>query len=78
MTGSPRRIMLSLSTSLLLMLAAFPLLSIGSTNDQDWLMWLGLLLVTLGGLIPLLRRFISREPPGERDNIGMHEDARVS
>lgn len=70
---------LSLSTSLLLMLAAFPLLSIGSTDGPAWLMWLGLILLALGGIIPLLRRFMNRnEPPGKPDSAGMHEDVRVS
>lgn len=70
---------LSLSTSLVLMLAAFPILSIGSMNGSTWQMLLGLILLALGGMIPLIRRFVNRkEPPGEPDHAGMPEDVRVS
>lgn len=70
---------LSLTTSLVLMLSAYPILSIGSMNGSTWQMLLGLILLSLGGLIPLIRRHVNRkQPPGEPDHAGMPEDVRVS
>lgn len=40
-----------LSLSFLLLVAAFPLISIGMTTGPDLLWWLGLLSLTCGGLI---------------------------
>lgn len=70
---------LSLATSLVLMLASFPLISIGSTDGPEFLMWLGLALLALGGLIPLARRYAKRkQPPEPPSRAGMPEDVRVS
>lgn len=69
----------ALSISLLLLLAAFPLISIGTTQGPPWLWWLGLACLGVGGLIPPVRRFIARRPaPRRRTRIGMPEDERVS
>lgn len=47
-----------LSTSFILLVAAFPLISIGTTTGPNWLWWLGLIALTIGGLIPPLQRIL--------------------
>ncbi len=49
--------------SLLLMLAAFPLISIGTTNGRPIIWWLGLASLALGALIPPVMRFVPQEEP---------------
>lgn len=51
----------NLSASLVLLLAAFPLISIGTTSGPPVLWWLGLGALGIGGLMPPVRRFLSRE-----------------
>ena len=50
--------------SLLLMLAAFPLISVGTSGDQAVLWWLGLASLTIGALIPPVMRYL---PKGENN-----------
>lgn len=47
-----------LSISFILLLAAFPLVSIGMTTGPRFLWWLGLIALTIGGLIPPLQRIL--------------------
>ena len=47
--------------SLLLMLAAFPLVSVGTTGDRPIVWWLGLASLALGALIPPVMRFVPQE-----------------
>lgn len=69
----------SLSLSMALLLAAFPLISIGTTQGPPILWWLGLLAIAVGGAIPPVRRFIVRSrEPRRPTRIGMPEDERVS
>lgn len=68
----------ALSLSMLLLLAAFPLISIGTTQGPSLLWWLGVGALVLGGLIPPAARFLvpsQPEPPATR--AGMAEDDRV-
>ena len=55
------------NVSLVLMLAAFPLISVGATSGPDLLWWLGGVSLTLGALIPAALRFVPEpkkdEPP---------------
>ncbi|NYT60846.1 hypothetical protein H0A66_00700 [Alcaligenaceae bacterium] len=51
-----------LSVSLVLMMAAFPLISIGTTTEHRLLWWSGLLALTCGGLIPPLQRLLLGPP----------------
>lgn len=70
---------ISLTTSLVLMLAAFPLISFGTTDGPPVLMGLGMASLAIGGLIPLVRRYARRkQPPEPPDGAGMSEDVRVS
>jgi hypothetical protein len=68
----------SLSLSMALMLAAFPLVSIGTTQGSPFVWWLGLLALGVGGLIPPVWRFLAApqpEPPPTR--ASMADDERV-
>ena len=49
------------NVSLVLMLAAFPLISIGTTGDQPTVWWLGLASLALGALIPPAMRYLPEE-----------------
>ncbi len=51
-----------LSVSFVLLLAAVPLVSIGTSRGLPALWWLGLGALAVGGLIPPVRRFFNREP----------------
>jgi hypothetical protein len=69
----------ALSLSMVLLLAAYPLISLGTTQDRPFLWCLGLIALVVGGLIPPARRFLAApqpEPPPTR--AGMAEDDRVS
>lgn len=69
----------ALSVSLVLLLAAFPLISIGTTSGPPLLWWLGLAALGIGGLIPPVRRFVVRQqPPRRPSRVGLPEDDRVS
>lgn len=52
-----------LSVSLVLLVAAFPLISIGTTTGPRPLWWLGLFALGCGGLIPPLQRLLLGPPP---------------
>lgn len=67
----------ALSISLLLLLAAFPLISFGATYGPPIVWLLGLVLLLAGGLIPPVRRFLpSREPEAPPTRAGLAEDER--
>ncbi|HRO88191.1 MAG TPA: hypothetical protein PLH21_09220 [Chiayiivirga sp.] len=69
----------ALSLSMLLMLAAFPLISLGTVQGPPLLWKLGLLALGVGGLIPPLGRFIgARKPEPPPTRAGLAEDERVS
>ncbi|HEY0872863.1 MAG TPA: hypothetical protein VGD94_05275 [Vicinamibacterales bacterium] len=68
-----------LSLSMVLLLAAFPLISLGTTRDSPLLWWLGLIALAVGGLIPPARRFLAaREPEPPPTRAGLCDDCRVS
>lgn len=52
-----------LSVSLVLLVVAFPLVSIGMSRGPAALWWLGLLALGCGGLIPPLQRILLGPPP---------------
>lgn len=69
----------ALSISLVLLLAAFPLISVGTTTGPPLLWWLGLAALGLGGLIPPVRRLITQSQPlPGPTGVGLPEDERVS
>jgi hypothetical protein len=68
-----------LSLSMALLLAAFPLISIGTTRGSTPLWGLGLIALAAGGLIPPVGRFLAaREPEPPPTGAGMCDDCRVS
>lgn len=69
----------TLSISLVLLLAAFPLISHGATSGPPALWWLGLAALAIGGLLPPLRRFtIRKQSLPAPTKVGLPEDDRVS
>lgn len=71
--------MIALSLSLVLMLAAFPLISMGTTDGPAALWWLGLAMLVLGGLIPPIARFVlARLQDDTPTRVGLQEDERIS
>ncbi|HEX2887780.1 hypothetical protein [Vineibacter terrae] len=54
-----------LGTSLVLLVCALPLISIGTTSGPPVLWWIGLAALCVGGLIPPVQRvfFPPRQPP---------------
>jgi hypothetical protein len=57
-------------TSLVLFLVAFPLLSVGTATETVVVWVIGLGLVTLGGVIPPLLRYVSLGEDGEDGEEG--------
>ncbi|MFL1404469.1 hypothetical protein ACJO2E_03860 [Marinobacter sp. M1N3S26] len=53
-----------LSLSFLLLLASFPLISIGTTEGPAFLWWLGLVVLLVGAMIPPAQRLFF--PPKEK------------
>lgn len=51
-----------LSVSLILLVVAFPLISIGTTRGPDALWWMGLAALVCGGLIPPVQRLLLGPP----------------
>jgi hypothetical protein len=69
----------TLAVSMALMLAAFPLISIGTMRGPDLLWWLGLGALFLGGLVPPAGRFVAaRQPEPPPTRAGLADDDRVS
>lgn len=69
----------TLSLSLVLLLIAFPLISIGTTSGPPFLWWLGLAALVVGGVLPPLRRVFAPAPPlPDPTKVGLPEDDRVS
>lgn len=69
----------TLGLSLVFLLAAFPLISIGTTSGPPFLWWAGLAALTIGGILPPLRRvFPQPDPPPAPTKVGLPEDDRVS
>lgn len=63
--------------SLLLLFAAFPLISIGTTGGNSLVWWLGLISLIVGGLVPVLTRYMDHSRDTIRD-VGMEFDDRTS
>lgn len=70
--------LIALSLSLVLLLAAFPLISYGTTQGPAFLWWLGLLALAAGGAIPPVARFLMARLATPPSPIGLPEDERVS
>ena len=63
--------------ALLLLFAAFPVVSFGTTGGNNLVWWIGLLSLVLGGLLPVWTRFMDHSRDKVRD-VGMEFDDRTS
>lgn len=60
-----------------LLLLAFPVISIGTTHGGGWLWWIGLLVFVLAGVLPVWTRYMDHSTDKPRD-VGMEFDDRTS
>lgn len=60
-----------------LLLIAFPIISVGTTRGSGPVWWIGLLAVVLGGVLPVLTRYMNHAADKPRD-AGMEFDDRTS
>lgn len=65
------------SVSLVLLIASFVLISLGTTRGNTLLWVIGLGALVLGGLLPVVTRFTNR-PEEEPRDAGMENDDRPS
>jgi hypothetical protein len=63
--------------ALLLLFAAFPLISIGATGDNGGIWWVGFASLILGGVLPIWTRFMDHSGDTIRD-VGVEFDDRTS
>ena len=63
--------------ALLLLFAAFPITSWGTTGGNRLVWWLGLLSLVVGGLLPVWTRYMDHSGDTIRD-VGMEYDDRTS
>jgi hypothetical protein len=63
--------------SLLLLCAAFPIISFGATAGNAWIWVFGLLTLIAGGLLPIITRYMDHSGDTVRD-VGMEYDDRTS
>ena len=60
-----------------LLLAAFPITSLGTTAANDLVWWIGLISLVAGGLVPVITRYMYHSGDTIRD-VGMEFDDRTS
>jgi nitrate reductase NapE component len=65
------------TVALLLLFAAFPIISLGTTGGSGLVWWIGLLSLVLGGLLPVWTRFMDHSGDTIRD-VGIEFDDRTS
>jgi nitrate reductase NapE component len=65
------------TVALLLLFAAFPLVSVGATGGAAVVWWLGLLCLIAGGLLPIATRYMDHTQDKPTD-VGMEFDERTS
>ncbi|MGB6349217.1 MAG: EmrB/QacA subfamily drug resistance transporter [Pseudolabrys sp.] len=63
--------------ALLLLFAAFPIISWGAMGGKEAIWWIGLLSLVAGGLLPVLTRYMDHSTDTIRD-VGMEYDDRTS
>ena len=63
--------------SLLLLFAAFPITSLGTTGGNRLVWWIGFASLVAGGLLPVMTRYMDHSTDTIRD-VGMEYDDRVS
>lgn len=60
-----------------LLIVAFPVISIGTTNEGGAVWWPGLLILVLGGVLPVWTRYMDHSKDKPTD-MGMEFDDRPS
>jgi len=65
------------SLSLVLLFAAFPITSFGTTGGNRLVWWIGLLCLVAGGLLPVVTRYMDHSTDTIRDT-GVEYDDRTS
>lgn len=65
------------SLAMLLLFAAFPITSFGTTGGNRLVWWIGLLSLVAGGVLPVMTRFMDHSADTIRD-VGMEYDDRPS
>jgi hypothetical protein len=63
--------------ALLLLFAAFPITSWGTTTGNDVVWWIGLICLIAGGVLPIVTRYMDHSGDRIRD-AGMEFDERTS
>ena len=63
--------------ALVLLLAAFPVTSWGTTAGNTFIWWIGFIILIAGGVLPVLTRFMDHSGDTIRD-VGMEFDDRTS
>jgi hypothetical protein len=63
--------------ALLLLFAAFPITSWGTTAGNDVVWWIGFISLIAGGLLPIITRYMDHSGDTVRD-VGMEFDDRAS
>ena len=63
--------------ALLLLFAAFPIISFGTTSGNALVWWVGLMSLVLGGVLPVWTRYMDHSRDAIRD-VGMEFDDRTS
>jgi hypothetical protein len=63
--------------ALLLLCAAFPIISFGAMGDNPWVWGIGLATLVAGGLLPIITRYMDHSGDTIRD-AGMEYDDRTS
>lgn len=63
--------------ALLLLFAAFPIISFGTTGGSGLVWWIGLLSLVMGGVLPVWTRYMDHSGDRIRD-VGMEFDDRTS
>ena len=63
--------------ALLLLFAAFPIISLGTTGGNGLVWWVGLMSLVLGGVLPVWTRYMDHSGDTIRD-VGMEFDDRTS
>ena len=65
------------TVALLLLFAAFPIISLGTTGGSGLVWWIGLMSLVLGGVLPVWTRYMDHSGDTIRD-VGMEFDDRTS
>jgi len=65
------------TTAMVLLIVAFPVVSIGATNALPAVWWVGFIAFVVGALLPVWTRFMDHAGDRPRD-VGMEFDDRAS